>query len=116
MNVTFGRQNNSNADNDITCRTLNTDSLEVELRDFCSGHSVIHQCPPLFVSVAGAAAADAAAAFRCIDRECRFPDNIRFSITTDNLGCWSAAGRLGTSLGLVGVLAAAWLIVTMRST
>lgn len=68
--------------------------MEVQLRDACDGSSIIHRCQPLYVSVAGAAPADGQAVFRCVDRDCRFPDNIRFSITSENLGCFSGVGRL----------------------
>lgn len=79
--------------------------MEVQLRDACDGHSIINRCQPLYISVAGAALADAQAVFRCIDRDCRFPDNIRFSITTENLGCFSGVGRLAGGGGVLLLVA-----------
>lgn len=68
--------------------------MEIQLRDSCDGHGIIHRCPPVFISVAGSASSDSSAQFRCIDRDCRFPDNIRFSVTSENLGCFNGVGRL----------------------
>lgn len=108
-----GTTANATVENDIACRQLLSDSLEIPLRDFCSAHSIIHQCPPLFISVAGggADAQDSNQQFRCNDRDCRFPDNIRFSISVENLGCFSGVGRLsgGMLMALVAfVLATLW--------
>lgn len=103
--------NTTNVENDINCRTLLSDSMEIPLRDFCSAHSIIHLCPPLYISVAGGGAAqDSNVQFRCNDRECRFPDNIRFSISAENLGCFSGVGRL---TGGVLMLLAAYVVVTL---
>lgn len=84
----------------------------MELRDYCSDASIIHRCQPLFISVSGAENADQQQQFRCIDRECRFPDNIRFSVTVENLGCFSGAGRLAGGLLLAMV---AYVLATAAS-
>lgn len=100
------------ADNDINCQQLLSDSMEVSLRDWCDGQGIIHRCQPLYISVEATGSADAAAQFRCFDRDCRFPDNIRFSVTTENLGCFS--GVAGLSGGLLMAVAAA-VLVAMRT-
>lgn len=97
----FFRIADANADNDVNCRQLLSDTHEFSLVNACDGHSLIQSCPPLFISVAENSTASASNTFRCTDAECRFPDNIRFSIAVENLGCFSGVGKMMATVALV---------------
>lgn len=70
---------------------------------------MIHHCPPLFFSVEGTRVHDGQN-LRCTERECRFPDNARFEVITDNLGCFSGVAQIIASV----VLVLASILVTLR--
>uniref|UniRef100_A0A182MR66 Uncharacterized protein n=1 Tax=Anopheles culicifacies TaxID=139723 RepID=A0A182MR66_9DIPT len=99
------RQNTTENRDSIQCRTINTDAYDIDLSNACDGHSVIHTCPPLFVSVEGPM--NPPAVIRCSEPECRFPDNARFAIVLDNMGCFSSASRTVSSLLLAAIVALA---------
>ncbi|KFB47520.1 AGAP011476-PA-like protein [Anopheles sinensis] len=101
------RLNTTENRDSIQCRTINTDAVDIDLSNACSGHSVIGTCPPLFVSVEGPQTPPAI--IRCSEPECRFPDNARFAIVLDNMGCFSGASRTMSSL-----LMAAFAVVMLR--
>ncbi|XP_053679767.1 uncharacterized protein LOC128730713 [Anopheles nili] len=101
------RLNTTENRDSIVCRTINTDSVDIDLSNACAGHSVINTCPPLFVSVEGPI--NPPAVIRCSEPECRFPDNARFAIVLDNMGCFSGASRTVSSL-LLAALAALLLV------
>lgn len=101
--------NNEQQQGEVHCQNVNTDTVEIHLWNACEGHSVIHYCPPLYISVEGTRVHDGQN-LRCSERECRFPDNAKFEIITDNLGCYSNAGKIFTSIMLV----LASIIVTIR--
>uniref|UniRef100_A0A182MXZ9 VWFA domain-containing protein n=1 Tax=Anopheles dirus TaxID=7168 RepID=A0A182MXZ9_9DIPT len=97
------RQNTTENRDSIQCRQINTDAYDIELSNACDGHSVIHTCPSLFVSVEGPL--NPPAVIRCSEPECRFPDNARYAIVLDNMGCFSGASRtVGTLLVAMAVL------------
>ncbi|XP_055536288.1 uncharacterized protein LOC129724976 [Wyeomyia smithii] len=93
MNVTQGADA-------TTCQYINTETIEIDLNNACSGHSTIQSCPALFFSVENNQQTESIQ-MRCTDNECRFPDNARFAIITDNLGCFSSATKWFGSLGLI---------------
>ncbi|XP_058124178.1 uncharacterized protein LOC131285341 [Anopheles ziemanni] len=97
------RLNTTENRDSIQCRTINTDAVDIDLSNACNGHSVIGTCPPLFVSVEGPQTPPAI--IRCSEPECRFPDNARFALVLDNMGCFSGASRTVSSL-LMATLAA----------
>ncbi|CAG9800609.1 unnamed protein product [Chironomus riparius] len=93
---------NQNQNGEIVCSRINNDVVEIDLRWACDSSGLIQWCPPLFISIEGPAQHDGLQAnLRCIDRECRFPDNARFQINSENLGCWSGVGQVAVSLGLI---------------
>lgn len=104
----YFRQNISTTGNDIQCRQVTSETVEINLADACAGHFLISACPALFISVEGTGSATEDA-FRCNDFECRFPDSFRFGVSTENLACFSGAERTVAAYGLMLVLA---LIVT----
>lgn len=103
------RQNaTTNAGNDVNCQQVNTDTFTIELSNACEGHTVIHHCPPMFISIEGSTLVNTGA-FRCIDMNCRFPDDIRFVVHADNLGCFSSATKVLSTITLMIVSALLWL-------
>lgn len=92
--------NNEQQQGEVNCQNVNTDTVEINLWNACEGHSLIHYCPPLFISVEGSRIHDGQN-LRCSERECRFPDSARFEIITDNLGCFNSAGNFSVSLMLL---------------
>lgn len=106
--VAMPRANATQNNDVINCRTIGTETVDIDLSNACEGHSVIHSCPPVFFSVQHTQQTEVTA-LRCTERECRFPDNARFAVVVDNLGCFSGAGQLLGSLvvllvALAGVL------------
>ena len=76
----------------VDCRQINQDSFEINLNNFCEHTNYIHQCAPVHISVQGGVQSESAA-LRCTEDACRFPDNMRYSVQTENLGCFNAAGK-----------------------
>lgn len=107
LHLCLSRANTTNENQE--CRSVNTDTVEINLSNACEGHGMIHHCPPLFISVEGTRVHDGQN-LRCTERECRFPDNARFEIITDNLGCYSSVGKIFASI----VLVLASILVTIR--
>lgn len=95
--VQLPRSNATQNTDVINCRVVNADAVDIDLSNACDGHSVIHSCPPLFFSVEFAVRSEQTT-FRCTDNECRFPDMARFAVTGENLGCFSSAGQVVSSL------------------
>lgn len=95
------RQNATNTQQgEVTCQNVNTDTVEINLSNACDGQRMIHHCQPLFISVEGTRVHDGQN-LRCTERDCRFPDNARFEIITDNLGCFNSVGKIIASVVLV---------------
>jgi hypothetical protein len=106
----FFRANATNQQQDqVNCRPINTETSEIWIANACDGRWEIHNCPPVYISIEGPAMHDGIN-MRCTERECRFPDNARFSITGENLGCFSGVGRIVASL----VILAMSLFMTVR--
>lgn len=93
---------NPNQQGEVTCRSVNADTIEINLWDACAGHGMIHHCPALFISVEGTRPAEGQP-LRCTDTLCRFPDEARFEILVDNLGCFSSAGYVISLVWLIAV-------------
>ncbi|XP_058462010.1 uncharacterized protein LOC131437003 [Malaya genurostris] len=93
------RSNSSQGTDVTTCQNINTETIDIDLSNACDGREVIHSCPPLFFSVEYTQLTEVAS-FRCTENECRFPDNARFAIVTENLGCFSSAGTAISSFVL----------------
>ncbi|CAO1322852.1 unnamed protein product [Diamesa hyperborea] len=87
---------------EVTCVPVNTDTVEIDIANGCGGHDFINHCPPLFISIEGPANHDGLN-LRCTDRDCRFPDNSRFLILTENLGCFSGVTNVMASMLLIVV-------------
>lgn len=98
--VPLPRSNTTQNNDAVNCRVVNTESVDIDLSNACEGHSVIHSCPPVFFSVEHTQQTEVAT-LRCTERECRFPDNARFAVVLDNMGCFSSAAKLFGSLTLL---------------
>ncbi|GAB0090052.1 uncharacterized protein DMENIID0001_047110 [Sergentomyia squamirostris] len=96
------RANATNQATDVRCTRISQNSFEEEVTHYCSDFNYIHHCPPLFISVEGPSLSGGDnIPIRCIDNECRFPDNSRFALQTENLGCFSGSGVKMTFLFMI---------------
>ncbi|XP_065090066.1 uncharacterized protein LOC135711212 [Ochlerotatus camptorhynchus] len=98
--VQLPRINTTQNNDAVNCRVVNAEMVDIDLSNACDGHSVIHTCPPVFFSVEHTQQTEVTN-LRCTERECRFPDNARFAVVVDNLGCFSSAGKFFSSLTLL---------------
>ncbi|XP_053686026.1 uncharacterized protein LOC128735569 [Sabethes cyaneus] len=93
-------RSNATQGSDAICQNVNTETVEIDLNNACAGHSLIQTCPNVFFSVEHTQQTEVTQ-MRCTDNDCRFPDNARFAIIADNLGCFSSATKWFGSLGLL---------------
>lgn len=108
IRTTLHRANTTQNNDAVNCRTIGTETIDIDLANACEGHSVIHTCPPVFFSVEHTQQTEVTS-LRCTERECRFPDNARFAVVVENLGCFSGAGHILGSLTLLVVALASVL-------
>ena len=93
------RANSTNQDG-IYCRQMSTETIEIDLSNVCKKYYTIATCPILYLTVEGNKNSESTL-MRCTDNNCRFPDDIKFSITAENLGCYSSASKIGVSVLMV---------------
>jgi hypothetical protein len=91
---------NGTTNQDVSCRVINSDAVDINLSNPCDGHERIVDCRPQFISVEGPSAIDPSN-IRCTEAACRFPTDIRFTIVTTDLGCFSNAKTIVASLTLI---------------
>lgn len=85
--------NNSQPNENMNCRQLmSVESFDIDLSNACEGYFLIQNCPPLYISVEGVS--QASASFQCNEPDCRFPDNTKFSINLEYLGCYSSSTKI----------------------
>jgi hypothetical protein len=101
MFISLNRRNTTQNQDQITCSNIGTDTVEIDLRWACDTNGLIQWCQPLFISIE--AGTHDGTNMRCTDRECRFPDNSRFQIHGDNLGCWNGVGSVVASIALIAL-------------
>ncbi|XP_055907515.1 uncharacterized protein LOC129942548 [Eupeodes corollae] len=91
----------SNGQSDVTCQQLtNTgNSMTYDLSNACNGYFSIHSCPPLYISVQATSTYSSQSS--CMDSACQYPDEVRYQVTVQNLGCYSGVGKLLASLTVI---------------
>ncbi|XP_058801796.1 uncharacterized protein LOC131670311 [Phymastichus coffea] len=83
--------NASAAQAGATCNTITGKTQSIEMN--CDGVSYIHQCKPYYISVGSDS--NGTGQIQCLDRnECRYPNDIRYVISYENLVCKSSASAL----------------------
>ncbi|KAJ8923846.1 hypothetical protein NQ315_010428 [Exocentrus adspersus] len=87
------RPNNQTGD----CQTLRSQVRTIDISGYCGGS--VSGCSPIYISVAGNATQN-----RCRETLCRFPNNVKYTITLENVGCASDAIRLFGNFFIVAVL------------
>lgn len=106
-NVELPRFSNTSQQVDgVNCRQLmNSESYDYGLAGACDGYSLIQNCPPVYISVQSAPTS-VPSYNQCNDLGCRFPNDIKFNINIDNLGCYSSSTKfVCESIALVFSLA-----------
>ncbi|XP_045482663.1 uncharacterized protein LOC123686512 [Harmonia axyridis] len=76
--------NPSNSSQD--CKTINSDEYSHDIKGYCDDS--FEECDPLYISVFGKTSY-----YKCSGDNCRFPDNIKFTMTLDNVACTNNAMR-----------------------
>lgn len=90
----FRYNNSTTQQENVNCRQLqSTESYDFGASNACEGYNLIHDCPPVFLSVQAAPSA-APNYFQCNELGCRYPDDIKYTITTDNLDCASSTTKI----------------------
>ncbi|KAL3290173.1 hypothetical protein HHI36_023534 [Cryptolaemus montrouzieri] len=76
--------------NSPDCKTLNSDEYSHDIKGYCDGS--FSDCDPIYIYVGGGNSY-----YRCSDAGCRFPDNIKFTISLENVECTSSAVKFASS-------------------
>lgn len=90
--------NSSQSDDNVNCRQLTpNENYNFEITNACEGHFLIQNCPPIFVSIQSVPQ-ESQNNFQCNEVGCRYPDEIKFTITLENLGCYSSSAKIVSKL------------------
>ncbi|XP_037893311.1 uncharacterized protein LOC119639751 isoform X1 [Glossina fuscipes] len=93
--VRWPQQNLTNPEGEQSCRTVQSNAFTYDLTDACKDYPTIHQCPPLYLSVQAAEAKTGKAqTVSCTEPACQTPDQVRYVIAVESLGCFSDGKRL----------------------
>ncbi|XP_013177234.1 PREDICTED: uncharacterized protein LOC106124809 [Papilio xuthus] len=86
----------------VTCQTLaTTGNVEIGLQNPCEGYWTINSCPFYYISIQSSVAASTSLSAVCTENACRFPYSMRYQVQIEEFGCFSSAGSLGVSVGLL---------------
>ncbi|KRT78890.1 hypothetical protein AMK59_8284 [Oryctes borbonicus] len=85
---------------DLNCVAINTNEETVNLGNFCND-GLIRDCNPVFLSIQSTLPNTN---MRCTDDRCRFPDNIKFTLSVENFSCRSGSAMLTASFIIVSIL------------
>uniref|UniRef100_A0A1A9W7T5 N-acetylmuramoyl-L-alanine amidase n=1 Tax=Glossina brevipalpis TaxID=37001 RepID=A0A1A9W7T5_9MUSC len=101
--VKWPQQNLTNPEGEQSCRTVQSNTFTYDLTNACKDYPTIHQCPALYLSVqASEATSGKAQTVSCTEAACQTPDQARYVIAVENLGCFSSGKRLvGSFLVLI---------------
>nr|XP_023030043.1 uncharacterized protein LOC111517975 [Leptinotarsa decemlineata] len=77
------------------CQTLKSSVLTKDISGYCDG-TTLSACSPIYISISGNTTQ-----YKCRDNLCRFPENIKYSISLENVGCASGSVRVVANLALV---------------
>ncbi|EFA11281.1 uncharacterized protein LOC658236 [Tribolium castaneum] len=69
------------------CTNIESNELTRDISTFCTDESLT-DCSPIYISVQGMTSN-----VRCTDKSCRFPNNIKYTISLENVKC-SSCGKL----------------------
>jgi len=84
------------------CRNIHSDTIDIDLYQPCSGYGRIIDCPPFYFSVEFKQTGPSTS-FRCMEIGCRNPDDAKFIIHAENLGCFSSSVKVLGSIVLLVV-------------
>ncbi|XP_037949543.1 uncharacterized protein LOC119680678 [Teleopsis dalmanni] len=91
-------QNSTNSGSNQNCVQISGSSspYSYDLSNACDGYYTIHQCPSLYLSVQAMNVTNSYTV-SCTDAACQTPDQLQYSITVANLGCYSSASGVFAS-------------------
>ncbi|XP_072402009.1 uncharacterized protein [Diabrotica undecimpunctata] len=79
------------------CQTLQSSGKSYDLSNYCGKN--VRDCSPIYLSIYGNSTQ-----YRCNDATCRFPNNIKYSISLDSVGCTSSALAIVSNFILISTL------------
>ncbi|XP_057668766.1 uncharacterized protein LOC130901377 [Diorhabda carinulata] len=80
------------------CVSLKSSVKDYDITNWCEDSS-LQECSPIYFSVYGNTSQ-----IQCNDMRCRFPNNIKYSIKLENVGCASSAIALYSNLTIIFIL------------
>lgn len=90
--------NSSQPNENVDCRQLlASDNYNYELTNACEGHFLIQNCPPIYISIQSVPE-ESQNSFQCNEAGCRYPDEVKFTINLENLGCYSSTSKIVCNL------------------
>lgn len=97
----FFRFSNTTQQENVECKQLlTTQSFDYYLTNACDGYFTIHSCPPVYFSIQ-IAPQTTQNSFQCGEPNCRFPDEVKVSITLENLGCYSSTSMITSKMFII---------------
>ncbi|XP_030755896.1 uncharacterized protein LOC115882163 [Sitophilus oryzae] len=81
INICLSRDNTKPDNQSSTCENISGSEYSVDITGYCGGSSA-SSCSPIYLSISGVSSTA-----RCTDSLCRFPNDIKFTVTLENTGC-----------------------------
>ncbi|KAJ8942391.1 hypothetical protein NQ318_016639 [Aromia moschata] len=97
IDVCISREDSRPNNQTSECETLNSAVKTIEITGYCG--DIISSCSPIYISVTGNTTRT-----QCKDTLCRFPDDIKYTISLENVGCASSAFRIFANFAVLAVL------------
>ncbi|XP_060537156.1 uncharacterized protein LOC132708682 [Cylas formicarius] len=97
LTICFSRDNSKPDNSSNSCRSISSSEYNVNVNDYCDGS--VSSCSPIYLSVTGGSTN-----IRCRETACRFPDDIKYTVSMENVGCASGSIIYTASIVLVAVL------------
>ncbi|XP_076261721.1 uncharacterized protein LOC143197282 [Rhynchophorus ferrugineus] len=87
VSVCISRENSKPDNQTDTCQNISNSGFTVDVSGYCSGTSV-SACSPIYISLSGIKSTTTP---NCQEASCRFPDDIKVSITLEQGSCTSGS-------------------------
>ncbi|XP_028150059.1 uncharacterized protein LOC114343434 [Diabrotica virgifera virgifera] len=97
ITVCISRDNDRPTSLNGDCQTLQSSVKSYDLSNYCGNYA--RDCSPIYLSIYGNSTQ-----YRCTDATCRFPNNIKYIISLDSVGCTSSAFAIVSNFILIAAL------------
>ncbi|CAG9759964.1 unnamed protein product [Ceutorhynchus assimilis] len=85
ITVCLSRDNSKPDSSSNNCKTLTSEEYVIDITSYCSDYTV-STCPPIYLSITGGNSNN-----KCNNILCRFPDDLRYAVYMENVGCASGS-------------------------